>query len=282
MKALSPYLAILRPGNALMAGLAVVLGFWLSGGASPALSLVQMVIAALCAVGFGNVVNDILDLESDRISHPDRPLPKNEMPLVSAIVLAFFLCSFSIVNAFLVSTTHGVGALLPVALLSLYAFFLKRTPLAGNIVVSLLVAYTIVFGGLTAPRCDRLFIPAFLAFLLNFAREIIKDLQDEPGDTKAGLTTTATLPKSLCKFLVLAISIIYLIFLFTPFLLKQFGMIYFIVCIVVVLPIHCYWSYMVLKKKWDNFLGKISLFIKIEMLAGLVALAADQGYCLLR
>ena len=281
MKILHPYLSIIRPGNALMAGATVALGFWLSGSASSLLALAQLVIATLCAVGYGNILNDILDVKSDRISHPGRPLPKNEMALSSAVIFAFFLCSFSIVNAFMVSTTHGIGAIAPCALLSLYALFLKGTPLAGNIVVSLLVAYTIIFGGLTAPLCGRLFIPALLAFLLNFAREIIKDMQDERGDRSAGVTTTAALPKALIKYLVLGISIIYVIFLFLPFLLKQFGIVYFIVCAVFVLPLHCWWSYLAFKKNWDESLGRVSLFIKIEMLGGLLALAADQGYYLL-
>jgi geranylgeranylglycerol-phosphate geranylgeranyltransferase len=278
MKTLPPSLRILRIGNALMAGITVALGYWLSGSASSMLSFVQMVIAALCAVGYGNVVNDIIDVKSDRISHPDRPLPKNELSLSSAAIVAFFLCSFSIVNAFLASTAHGIGAIVPCALLSLYAIFLKGTPLAGNIVVSLLVAYTIIFGGLTAPLCGRLFIPAILAFLLNFAREIIKDVQDEGGDTTAGVTTTAALPKLFLKSLVLGISITYAIFLFLPFILKQFGLVYAIVCAIIVLPLHCFWSYLVLKPNWHESLGKISFSIKVEMLAGLLALAADQVY----
>ncbi|MGB7568415.1 MAG: hypothetical protein WBM07_11170 [Chitinivibrionales bacterium] len=34
-----------------------------------------LVIAAMSIVGFGNAFNDIIDLETDRISHLDRPLP---------------------------------------------------------------------------------------------------------------------------------------------------------------------------------------------------------------
>jgi geranylgeranylglycerol-phosphate geranylgeranyltransferase len=280
MKPIFPSLKILRPGNALMAGTTVVLGYWLSGGALSMLSLTQMVIAAVCAVGYGNVVNDILDVGSDRISHPDRPLPKNELSLSSATIICFFLCSFSIVNAFLVSTIHGIGTVVPLALLSLYAFYLKGTPLAGNIIVSLLVAYTIIFGGLSAPQCNRLIIPALLAFLLNLAREIIKDLQDEEGDKAAGTITTAALPKPLLKSLVIGTSSLYAVFLFLPYMLKQFGLVYCVVCAAIALPVHCYWSFLVVKPDWTRSLGKISLFIKIEMLAGLLALAADQAYFL--
>jgi geranylgeranylglycerol-phosphate geranylgeranyltransferase len=282
MKAIIPYYKMLRPGNALMAAITVALGFWLSNSPLSGLSLAQLVVSAVCAVGYGNAVNDLLDVESDRISHPDRPLPKNEVSLFSAIILAFFLCSFSIVNAFLVSPIHGLGVVAPVLLLSAYALFLKGTPLAGNIVVSLLVAYTIIFGGLTAPLCARLYIPALIAFLLNFAREIIKAVQDEPGDKATGVTTSAALPKPLLKSLVLGISAIYLVFLFLPVVLNQFGTVYGVVCAAIVLPVHCYWSILAIKADWRASLGKISMSIKIEMLAGLLALAADQGYFLLQ
>jgi geranylgeranylglycerol-phosphate geranylgeranyltransferase len=268
---------IVRPGNALMTGAAVMLGFWLARSAAPVFSLCLLVVAAISAVGFGNVVNDIVDIESDRISHPDRPLPKGELSRHEAMVFAFFCACFSLANAFLVSPVHGFATLAPLVLLSLYAFFFKATPLAGNIVVSFLVAYALLFGGLLSPRTERLFIPVLLAFLLNVAREIVKDFQDEKGDRKAGLMTSAALPKKLLKSLILLVSGIYLVFLFFPFALKQFGIVYCIVCAFIVVPLHVYWSFLVWGKKWGSHLPRISSLIKIEMLAGLLALAADQA-----
>jgi geranylgeranylglycerol-phosphate geranylgeranyltransferase len=281
MKTIIPYFKIIRPYNALMAAAAVTLGFWLSGNRLPFFSLVEMLIAAICAVGYGNVLNDIVDVASDRINHPRRPLPKNEMSLVSAIMFLFFLCSFSFVNAFLVSTMHLIGVAVPLALLSLYAYFLKRTPFAGNIIVSLLVAYPLLFGGIAAPRCQRLFMPALFAFLLNFVREIVKAIQDKPGDAAVAVKTTALLPTSLLKSIMLGVSVIYLPLLFIPYLLKQFGFLYLIACIFVMLPLHGYWTFFMLQYEWDKFLERISLTLKIEMLVGLLALAADEGYFLL-
>jgi geranylgeranylglycerol-phosphate geranylgeranyltransferase len=268
---------IVRPGNALMTGAAVLLGSWLARSTAPLVSLFLLVVTAMSAVGFGNVINDIVDIETDRISHPDRPLPKNELSRNEAMVFAFFCACFSLANAFLVSPVHGIATLVPLAMLCLYAFFFKATPLVGNIAVSFLVAYALLFGGLLAPRMDRLFIPVLLAFLLNMAREIIKDFQDEKGDRKAGLKTSATLPKKVLKSLILLVSGIYLVFLFSPYALKQFGVVYCIVCAFIVIPLHVYWSFLVSGKKWGSHLSRISSLIKYEMLAGLLALAADQA-----
>jgi geranylgeranylglycerol-phosphate geranylgeranyltransferase len=277
MNIIFPLIKIVRPGNALMTGAAVMLGFWLARSAAPIFSLCLLVVAAMSAVGFGNVINDVRDIDSDRVSHPDRPLAKNELSRNEAMVFAFFCGCFSLANAFLVSPVHGIATLVPLAMLSLYAFFFKATPLVGNIVVSFLVAYALLFGGLMAPRMERLFIPVLLAFLLNVAREIVKDFQDEKGDLKAGLKTSAALPKNVMKFLILLVSGIYLVFLFFPFALKQFGLVYCIVCVMIVIPLHVYWSFLVSGKKWGAHLSRISSLIKFEMLAGLLALAADQA-----
>lgn len=268
---------IVRPANALMTGAAVVLGFWLAQSSAPVLSLCLLVVAAMSAVGFGNVINDIVNIDSDRVSHPDRPLPKKELSLNGATVFAFFCGSFSLVNAFLVTPFHGFATVAPLVLLVLYAFFFKATPLTGNIVVSFLVAYALLFGGLTAPRMERLFVPALLAFLLNVAREIVKDFQDEEGDLRSGLKTTAALPENILKATILTASALYLVLLFVPFVLKQFGSVYCIVCAFIVLPLHLYWSFLVSGKQWALSLPKISSLIKFEMLAGLLALAADQA-----
>ncbi len=275
MNPIMPYIKMLRPANALMAGAAVVLGAWLAQSVDIR-SVFLLVIAAISAVGYGNAVNDIKDIDTDRICHPQRPLPQNKISPSSAIIFAFFLFSFSLVNAFLVSSVHGIGTLGPLLLLSLYAFFLKGTPLTGNVLVSLLVAYALVFGGLKAPLLQRLFVPALLAFLLNLAREIIKDFQDEAGDRLAGLTTTALLPKPAAQTILAVISIAFAGLLFVPYLAKHFGVVYAGSCMILVLPFHIWWSLLALRSRWTSFLSKISGFIKLEMLAGLLALAADR------
>jgi hypothetical protein len=45
----------------------------------------------------------------------------------------------------------------------------------------------------------------------------------------------------------------------------------------IVIPLHVYWSFLVSGKKWGAHLSRISSLIKFEMLAGLLALAADQA-----
>lgn len=274
MKLLIPYFKILRIHNAVLAGIAVALGFWLGNSKSPLLSLLLLVIATILATGFGNVVNDLKDIATDRISHPNRPLPKGEMTPQSALFFAIALALAALTCAGMVSQLHFLATIIPLFLLIIYALFLKGTPLAGNIMVSILVAYALLFGGLNSPQSAHLIIPALLAFLLNLAREIIKDLQDKPGDSAAGIATTASLSLSVIKAIIFSITFLYLAILFIPFGLHHFGRSYALICAFIIVPLQIAWLWLFFRK--EQKLSLISLLIKIEMAVGLLAMAVDQ------
>ena len=77
--------------------------------------------------------------------------------------------------------------------LASYAFWLKRTPFVGNLVVSGLTGLTFIAGGVAIDSVRGTLIPAIFAFLFTTAREIVKDLEDTEGDLKNNATTLATL-----------------------------------------------------------------------------------------
>jgi geranylgeranylglycerol-phosphate geranylgeranyltransferase len=277
---LSPFITILRIPNLFLLGLSVVLGFWLSHNPAGPLGLFLLVVAAGACAGFGNVVNDLADIETDRISHPDRPLSRGEISPKQAIIFSAVLACASLFCSFGVSVASGIGVIIPLGLLSIYAALLKGTPIAGNVLVSVLVAYGIIFGGLGCGGLHRIFIPALLAFLLNFPREIVKDVQDLRGDMAAGILTSATLPAVTLKFIITCCAVAYVLLVFAPFLLHQYGMLYAVLCLVAVIPLHVYWFALFCKSDWRKNAAGISLVIKYEMLCGLCALAIDQLFVL--
>ena len=74
------------------------------------------------------------------------------------------------------------------------SFMLKHKGLSGNIAVSLLVGIVIVFGaaavnGIGTPL---VWVVALVAMLVNAAREIVKDIEDQGGDEDR-----ETLPKQI-------------------------------------------------------------------------------------
>jgi geranylgeranylglycerol-phosphate geranylgeranyltransferase len=273
----SSYIKIIRPGNAAMTSVAVILGAWLAGAWHAPLTLVMLAFSAFCAAGFGNVVNDILDIDADKINHPGRPLPSGAMRASQAMLLAVILAAASLTSGWSVSAQHLSGCAIPLILLWVYAVRLKATPLAGNIVVSILVAYAIAYGGIGAPGFFHLLIPALLAFLLNFSREIVKDLQDRGGDMMHGVITTAILPESVIRIIMSISGALYALFLFVPFALGHFGSVYLILCAAVLVPLHAVWMYMFLRRPVNaDALARVSTLIKWEMLCGLAAVGIDR------
>jgi 4-hydroxybenzoate polyprenyltransferase len=268
--------------------------------------------AAAAALAYGNVVNDIFDVKSDRVSHPSRPLASGAVSVRSAGIFAAALALLSLLCAGLAAefrieallypntgcsvehswlTHHLAATLVPIILLTLYSIYFKRTRLVGNIIVATLAAYALLYGALPYallygaelyPRsCIKiLFVPAFLAFLLNFCRELIKDVQDAEGDRAAGWRTSADLPAGAVRGLLMNSAAVYLMMALVPSLiLHDFGMVYTVICAVAVIPLHVYWVILILKSGADikKYAGRVGAVLKIEMVAGLIALAFDRA-----
>jgi geranylgeranylglycerol-phosphate geranylgeranyltransferase len=185
-------LSILRPLNGVLAAASVVLGYVLCPAdtlfyASPVLW--RAAFSAFLISGFGNVVNDILDRKTDAVNRPDRPLPSGRLSPAAARRWAFVLLSAGLVLARSVSTAYLVMGFIVAGLLFLYSARLKSTVLWGNAVVAFLAGFTLIYGGLLTRDPRAAVIPALFAFLINLAREIVKDMEDAEGDRKSGITT---------------------------------------------------------------------------------------------
>ena len=81
-------------------------------------------------------------------------------------------------------------------------------------------------------------------------------------------------PRSLLKGIIFGCSGIYISFLFIPFILSQFGFIYGLVSLSVVLPIHIKRT-ILFRADMEKMLSAYQPY-KIEMIAGLAAIAADK------
>lgn len=279
------YVKLARPLNTAIVGCAVLLGMWLTGFATPAAygggavlrNAVLLILAAMAATAYGNAINDALDVETDRVSHPNRPLVTGAVSVGSAVVFAAALAALSLVCAAAASLFHATAALIPLMLLTLYSINFKRTRLVGNIVVALLTAYALIFGSLPHPNTKILFAPALLAFLLNFCRELVKDVQDAEGDRAAGFATSAALPRPIIRRILISAGGVYLAAMWAPSLVfEHFGMVYTGVCVVAVLPLHISWMMLAFRADFDKYTGRMGAILKAEMVAGLAALAADK------
>ncbi len=179
-------LSILRPGNCLMSVAAALVGSFLI---LKTLSPISIIAAAVVFVitGSGNVINDYVDIEADRINRPKRPIPSGKIKPKAALLYSAALFIFGISLSALTTPAAFLIAVFNTLLLVLYSSRLKNKIYIGNAVVSYLVGSTILFGAasVAGAQLHLLVLPSFLMLLSglsNFSREIIKTLEDLEGD----------------------------------------------------------------------------------------------------
>lgn len=187
---MNTYLEILRPFNCMMAATAAIVGLAVAGGLEPrAAGLIFLTV--LLITGAGNAINDYYDREIDTINRPMRPIPSGRMRAERALYYSLALFAAGCILAGLVSQICLEVAAFNSVLLFLYAYYLKATPLAGNVCVAFLTGSTFLFGGAAAGVAGLLAnqVPFWLSFLVSMSREIAKDIEDMAGDRAGGART---------------------------------------------------------------------------------------------
>ena len=242
----SSWFTLFRFGNSLTGFIGVIFGSLLALGEIPegifaSITLLHgfSVWAFMCS---WNALNDILDIEIDKLNQPNRPLPSGKISLQSAkVVTSVLMCFslFSLVYAGFISSTiqDGFENWSPSILIWIIAIFLlsnyesssnyslklKDRGLPGNIAISLSVGMVILFGAagvfdLTHPRVISIF---FIAFSYNLSREIVKDIEDMDGD-KGRNTLAMRIGVEKARLFAWLILLLTLITLLAPFSLDIF------------------------------------------------------------
>lgn len=183
------FLRLLRPKNAVMAAIGPIVG-WTTVRADISRDLLLAAIVPPLVLMAGNAVNDYFDVEIDRINKPWRPIPSGVVSRAEAMLTYASLSLMATAIAFLQGLALGLmAAAFSVAYL-LYAARVKATGLPGNLLVSLGVACTLLYGALAAGDLPvKVVLFSLIAFTSNTARELVKGVEDLPGDSALGLKT---------------------------------------------------------------------------------------------
>jgi len=184
---MNAYLEIIRPGNAVMAVIAVLLVMLISGNFTLSAFLACFVVFII--TGGGNAINDYFDYKIDAINKPSRPIPSGRISLRRAGIYSLSLFIIGVILAFMIGILPGFIAILSSSLLILYAYNLKKMLIVGNLGVSFLTGLTFVFGGVVVGAITTSVYLGLFAFLMTMAREIVKDMEDVEGDKNEGATT---------------------------------------------------------------------------------------------
>ncbi len=273
-KKIFAYIKISRPINLLITFLVIIVACIISINGN--YSVFKIILAGLTGAltaSTGNVINDYYDINIDKINRPDRVLPKGELTLKEALGFYIFLSIISL----LLSIFIGLIALLEVffasALLYLYSYKLKKIPLLGNFVVAFLTGFAFIYGGISVNNSEDAMIPALFALLINFIREIVKDMEDIEGDKQQGINSYPAIHGfKKAKMIIVFITIVLIILTVFPFINGLYAIEYFLIVMVIVNPLLVY----IVKSLFDNDstknLNKLSNLLKLDMVIGLTAI----------
>ncbi|HRP88405.1 MAG TPA: geranylgeranylglycerol-phosphate geranylgeranyltransferase [Edaphocola sp.] len=262
---------------------------------------ISIAIGTTLIAAAGYIINDYYDVAIDAVNRPGKAFIGKQLSKKLAFILyvllnVIALVIFGVFAFYLGKLILLIVPVFCVLLLWLYSYRFKRQFVIGNIVVASLTALALLILVSFEPsvwawissseikdskgfgRINPLWILAvyaIFAFLLNWIREIIKDMEDLKGDAEGGCKTMpikigipATI--SFVKGLVLVTVLLLITSSIGLFFLKE----YLLTCIVVlmlVIPL-----LLVFKGIGESYqvecFSKYSKFIKLIMLLGIITL----------
>ncbi|KPJ72640.1 hypothetical protein AMJ52_05695 [candidate division TA06 bacterium DG_78] len=265
------YFVIIRPINCVITFLSVLVGAWIGKGILVLHHVLLAGIVGFCVCAFGNIINDLYDIEIDRINNPQRPLPAGRVEKRNVIFLAALFFIISAVISMSLGVVPFLFVLCALILLFFYASYIKKTPWS-NFMIALISGASFILGGLVTKNyaCT---LPFLFSFFIHVPREVIKDIIDIKGDKTAGV---ASLPivvgvKQSFNLSALLLSILCLI-LPLPFFFTILSTTYMMIVLLLAYPLIIYTIVRLLQSPREYELVRLSTLLKISMVVGLVAM----------
>ena len=189
-------LDLIRPANCAMIGFAVLVGAFVSKPSSiPYVQLGLGFLTGFFICAYSMAVNDIYDLEVDRVNRPDRPLPGGRVSVQEATMLSYVMLVVGMACSLLSLIPLAVIIVAAYAFLSwLYNSRAKKTGLPGNLIVASSLAIPFIYGGAVSGGSiggSLLLMMALTAFFSGVGREVVKGMADVEGDAKREVDSIA-------------------------------------------------------------------------------------------
>ncbi len=255
-----------------------------------------LILATVLIAAGGYVINDIFDQETDAENKPNKMIVGKSISeskaytIYISLTIAGVACGFILANS-VEHPNFAVVFVLIATLLYFYASTLKQIALVGNIVVALLLAFSVIIIGMfdifpNTFEINRqqmtlafsiLLDYAKFAFIINLVREIIKDIQDINGDNSQGMRTLPIIigvaKTKIIAFILLLLPSLYLLYYSKTYLFEKilfYGLAY-IMGLVITPMIMCLVQIWNAKEKNDY--QKISTFLKLIIFFGIISIA---------
>jgi 4-hydroxybenzoate polyprenyltransferase len=243
-------------------GLLVFTDFW----------LFLIVASTVMIAAAGYIINDYYDIKIDLINKPDRVVIGKTITRRYAIFFHTVISVTGVGMGLLINWKVGAVNFISVFLLWLYSNNLKRLPLIGNLVVSLLTALSIfLLSFLYEQYLPLVMTYSLFAFFMTLIREIVKDMEDMKGDTTFGCRTLPIVwgIRKTKSFLYGTILVFSFLVLWLDYQQLKISWIYFIPLLFVPMSIL---FYRLLKADTKKEFYQLSQLCKIIMLLGICSM----------
>lgn len=273
-KKIFSYIKITRPLNVLITFIVVVAAILISAQHQIKLSTIILVsLSAAITAAAGNIINDVYDIETDKVSHPNRVLAQGLLSKKEAVFLYNIFNVIAIILVSCISDFLIVIVLFTIILLYGYSAYLKKLPLVGNIIIAFLTGLAFIYGGFAADNPIAAIIPAVFAFLINLIREIVKDIQDIEGDLELNYKTFPIVSGiNNSKRMIIIISLLLIGATFYPYITNLYRIEYFLIVMIIVNPLLVLCIKHLFDMKKENKYSIVSSILKLNMLIGLMAI----------
>ena len=265
-------LSLIRPINSFMIGLAVVVGI--------AIGSPDMLFSRLTIYGFitgfsissySMIINDIYDIEIDKVNQPERPLAKQIISINSALSLSLILLLIGLTSSLLISYYNIIITVIFSFLSWFYNIWGKKQGIIGNSIVASSMSIPFIFGGIITGNISLLvWSISLIAFLSGMGREIIKTIADVEGDKIKGIKSVSIQFGSrnamliACGFIIISILIS-----FIPVYLNLIQIYY--IPLLILTDLILLYSIFVLSKDYSKSESlKVKKYILYAMLFGLI------------
>ena len=253
-----------------------------------------LILSTVLIAAAGYVVNDIFDQDTDSYNKPKDLIVGRKITEATAYNIYAGLNIAGVLLGFYISYLIGhynfsTLFVLIAALLYMYATSLKQIAVVGNLVVALLLGVSVLIIGVydlfpvmmvgnrvAGSLFSVLLDYAIFAFMINFIREIVKDLEDIKGDDANGIRTLAViLGVKKTNYLVAALTLIPIAFLaqyiFKYLVSNNLFVSVFYALAFIIAPLFYFIIKIVTAQEQKEF-GQLSLLLKLVLLAGIVSI----------
>lgn len=183
---MNKYIQLFRTGNCIMGIIGVMVASFMAAGTGIVDHWANLIISAVLVFMFiagGNALNDSIDHEIDKSSHPERPVPSGRMTATHARNVGLAMLFGSVVVSLL---TFDVSCIIVVivacVLMVAYEMFLKQRGFVGNVTIAVMTGMLFILGAAVIGDPMANMVVALMAMLVSIGREISKDIEDKDGD----------------------------------------------------------------------------------------------------